>query len=80
MSSQQQQNTTQETEARGSYISVAASITSKLRCFCCTDCSTTNTVTTERPVTVTTTTGENITIKDVLKMGPPDEEDVEVKI
>lgn len=79
MSSQQQQNTTQETEARGSYISVAASITSKLRFSCCTDCSTTNTLTTEKPVTVTGSSGENITIKDVLKMGPP-AEDIEVKI
>lgn len=67
----QQQNTTQETEARGSYISVAASITSKLRCFCCTDCSTINSTTTERPVTVTTTGAhEKLSINDALSIDP----------
>lgn len=68
----QQQNTTQETEARGSYISVAASITSKLRCFCCTDCSTVNSTNTERPITVTTQIPhEKININDVLSMEAP---------
>jgi hypothetical protein len=75
MSSQQQtQNTNQETQARGSYISVAASVTSKLKCFCCTDCSTVDTTTTERPITIT---GVPLTGTMGIKLNLPEEDDSE---